>query len=235
MWPSSCAASRANCIRRSSRIRLTDAVTSPRARSRADRVQVTTTCSWPRCPAPSMPSSSASCRKHWRNRGARPRRHRRRSASAEGRQLLCTVCDDGDGFGVAGTGRGRTSGLGLILIRGRLEASAAHWTSRRHRGRHAPECRRAAWKLRCRCACSWPTTMPSSAKASGRSSSATVRSLGRSGERASGGPSRRRTEAGRRLLDVSMPLLNGVDAGREIQRAHKDTHVVLSRCTPTTG
>jgi two-component system, NarL family, response regulator NreC len=29
------------------------------------------------------------------------------------------------------------------------------------------------------------------------------------------------------LLDVSMPLLNGVDAGREIQRAHKDTHVVL--------
>jgi DNA-binding NarL/FixJ family response regulator len=29
------------------------------------------------------------------------------------------------------------------------------------------------------------------------------------------------------LLDVSMPLLNGVDAGREIQQAHKDTHVVL--------
>ena len=29
------------------------------------------------------------------------------------------------------------------------------------------------------------------------------------------------------LLDVSMPLMNGVDAGREIQRAHKDTHVVL--------
>lgn len=29
------------------------------------------------------------------------------------------------------------------------------------------------------------------------------------------------------LLDLSMPVLNGVDAGREIQRAHKDTHVVL--------
>src|SRR5688572_29476773 len=29
------------------------------------------------------------------------------------------------------------------------------------------------------------------------------------------------------LLDVSMPLLNGVDAGCEIQRALKDTHVVL--------
>jgi DNA-binding NarL/FixJ family response regulator len=29
------------------------------------------------------------------------------------------------------------------------------------------------------------------------------------------------------LLDVSMPLMNGVDAGREIQRAHRDTHVVL--------
>jgi DNA-binding NarL/FixJ family response regulator len=29
------------------------------------------------------------------------------------------------------------------------------------------------------------------------------------------------------LLDMSMPLLNGLDAGREIQRAHKDTHVVL--------
>jgi DNA-binding NarL/FixJ family response regulator len=29
------------------------------------------------------------------------------------------------------------------------------------------------------------------------------------------------------LLDVSMPLMNGVDAGREIQRTHKDTHVVL--------
>jgi DNA-binding NarL/FixJ family response regulator len=29
------------------------------------------------------------------------------------------------------------------------------------------------------------------------------------------------------LLDVSMPLLNGLEAGREIQRAHKDTHVVL--------
>lgn len=29
------------------------------------------------------------------------------------------------------------------------------------------------------------------------------------------------------LLDVSMPLLNGVDAGREIQQAHKETHVVL--------
>jgi len=29
------------------------------------------------------------------------------------------------------------------------------------------------------------------------------------------------------LLDVSMPLMNGVDAGREIQRARKDTHVVL--------
>ena len=29
------------------------------------------------------------------------------------------------------------------------------------------------------------------------------------------------------LLDVSMPLLNGVEAGREIQRAHKDTQVVL--------
>src|SRR3954453_7338983 len=29
------------------------------------------------------------------------------------------------------------------------------------------------------------------------------------------------------LLDVSMPLLNGVDAGREIQQACKDTHVVL--------
>ncbi|HVD92297.1 MAG TPA: response regulator transcription factor [Vicinamibacterales bacterium] len=29
------------------------------------------------------------------------------------------------------------------------------------------------------------------------------------------------------LLDVSMPLLNGLEAGREIQRAHKDTQVVL--------
>lgn len=29
------------------------------------------------------------------------------------------------------------------------------------------------------------------------------------------------------LLDLSMPLLNGVDAGREIQRRHKGTHVVL--------
>jgi two-component system, NarL family, response regulator NreC len=29
------------------------------------------------------------------------------------------------------------------------------------------------------------------------------------------------------LLDVSMPLLNGLDAGREIQRARKETHVVL--------
>jgi len=29
------------------------------------------------------------------------------------------------------------------------------------------------------------------------------------------------------LLDVSMPVMNGLDAGREIQRAHKDTHVVL--------
>jgi DNA-binding NarL/FixJ family response regulator len=29
------------------------------------------------------------------------------------------------------------------------------------------------------------------------------------------------------LLDVSMPLLNGLDAGREIQRICKDTHVVL--------
>jgi len=29
------------------------------------------------------------------------------------------------------------------------------------------------------------------------------------------------------LLDLSMPLLNGVDAGREIQRADKDTRVVL--------
>jgi DNA-binding NarL/FixJ family response regulator len=29
------------------------------------------------------------------------------------------------------------------------------------------------------------------------------------------------------LLDVAMPLMNGLDAGREIQRAHKDTHVVL--------
>jgi DNA-binding NarL/FixJ family response regulator len=29
------------------------------------------------------------------------------------------------------------------------------------------------------------------------------------------------------LLDVSMPILNGLDAGREIQRTHKDTHVVL--------
>ena len=29
------------------------------------------------------------------------------------------------------------------------------------------------------------------------------------------------------LLDVSMPLLNGLDAGREIQRAHQATHVVL--------
>jgi DNA-binding NarL/FixJ family response regulator len=29
------------------------------------------------------------------------------------------------------------------------------------------------------------------------------------------------------LLDLSMPLLNGVDAGREIQRAQKDTAVVL--------
>jgi len=29
------------------------------------------------------------------------------------------------------------------------------------------------------------------------------------------------------LLDVSMPVMNGLDAGREIQREHKDTHVVL--------
>ena len=29
------------------------------------------------------------------------------------------------------------------------------------------------------------------------------------------------------LLDVSMPLLNGLEAGREIQRARKGTHVVL--------
>jgi DNA-binding NarL/FixJ family response regulator len=29
------------------------------------------------------------------------------------------------------------------------------------------------------------------------------------------------------LLDVTMPLLNGLDAGREIQRVRKDTHVVL--------
>ena len=29
------------------------------------------------------------------------------------------------------------------------------------------------------------------------------------------------------LLDVSMPLLNGLDAGREIQRANKNTRVVL--------
>jgi two-component system response regulator NreC len=29
------------------------------------------------------------------------------------------------------------------------------------------------------------------------------------------------------LLDLSMPLLNGLDAGREIQRANKDTRVVL--------
>ena len=29
------------------------------------------------------------------------------------------------------------------------------------------------------------------------------------------------------LLVVSMPLLNGLDAGREIQRANRDTHVVL--------
>jgi len=29
------------------------------------------------------------------------------------------------------------------------------------------------------------------------------------------------------LLDVSMPLTNGLEAGREIQRANKDTHVVL--------
>ena len=29
------------------------------------------------------------------------------------------------------------------------------------------------------------------------------------------------------VLDVSMPLLNGVDAGCEIQRGRKDTHVVL--------
>jgi DNA-binding NarL/FixJ family response regulator len=29
------------------------------------------------------------------------------------------------------------------------------------------------------------------------------------------------------LLDISMPLLNGVDAGREIQQANKDIHVVL--------
>jgi DNA-binding NarL/FixJ family response regulator len=29
------------------------------------------------------------------------------------------------------------------------------------------------------------------------------------------------------LLDVSMPLMNGLDAGREIQRARRDTHVVL--------
>jgi two-component system response regulator NreC len=29
------------------------------------------------------------------------------------------------------------------------------------------------------------------------------------------------------LLDVSMPLLNGLEAGREIQKAHKRTHVVL--------
>jgi DNA-binding NarL/FixJ family response regulator len=29
------------------------------------------------------------------------------------------------------------------------------------------------------------------------------------------------------LLDVSMPLMNGLDAGCEIQRAHRETHVVL--------
>lgn len=29
------------------------------------------------------------------------------------------------------------------------------------------------------------------------------------------------------LLDVQMPILNGLDAGREIQRANKNTHVVL--------
>jgi two-component system, NarL family, response regulator NreC len=29
------------------------------------------------------------------------------------------------------------------------------------------------------------------------------------------------------VLDVSMPLLNGLDAGREIQRTHKNTQVVL--------
>jgi DNA-binding NarL/FixJ family response regulator len=29
------------------------------------------------------------------------------------------------------------------------------------------------------------------------------------------------------VLDVSMPILNGLDAGREIQRTHKNTHVVL--------
>jgi DNA-binding NarL/FixJ family response regulator len=29
------------------------------------------------------------------------------------------------------------------------------------------------------------------------------------------------------VLDVSMPLLNGLEAGREIQRARKETHVVL--------
>jgi DNA-binding NarL/FixJ family response regulator len=29
------------------------------------------------------------------------------------------------------------------------------------------------------------------------------------------------------LLDVSMPLLNGLDAGREIQQNNRDTHVVL--------
>ena len=29
------------------------------------------------------------------------------------------------------------------------------------------------------------------------------------------------------LLDVSMPILNGLEAGREIQRAHTSTHVVL--------
>ena len=29
------------------------------------------------------------------------------------------------------------------------------------------------------------------------------------------------------VLDVSMPLLNGLEAGREIQRARKDTHAVL--------
>jgi len=29
------------------------------------------------------------------------------------------------------------------------------------------------------------------------------------------------------LLDVSMPLMNGLDAGCEIQRVHRDTHVVL--------
>ncbi|HMF97955.1 MAG TPA: response regulator transcription factor [Vicinamibacterales bacterium] len=29
------------------------------------------------------------------------------------------------------------------------------------------------------------------------------------------------------LLDVSMPVMNGLDAGREIQRTHENTHVVL--------